>query len=65
MSFAFVIGHTSRVLHMAMSPDGSTVVSAAADETLRIWKCFAVDPQKKVQKAVAKQDSGILRTSIR
>jgi len=32
---------------MAMSPDGSTVVSAAADETLRLWKCFAVDPAKK------------------
>jgi WD40 repeat protein len=28
-------GHTNRVLHMAMSPDGSTVCSAAADETLR------------------------------
>ncbi len=28
-------GHTSRVLHMAMSPDGSSVCSAAADETLR------------------------------
>ncbi|XP_022802199.1 cell division cycle protein 20 homolog [Stylophora pistillata] len=37
-------GHTCRVLHMAMSPDGQTVVSAAADETLRIWKCFASDP---------------------
>lgn len=62
---AELTGHTSRVLHMAMSPDGSTVVSAAADETLRIWKCFAVDPQKKVQKSVAKQDTGILRMSIR
>ena len=41
------VGHTARVLHMAMSPDGSTVVSAAADETLRLWKCFAVDPTKK------------------
>ena len=28
-------GHTARVLHMAMSPDGSSVCSAAADETLR------------------------------
>jgi len=33
-------GHTSRVLHMAMSPDGTTVVSAAGDETLRFWKVF-------------------------
>eukprot|EP00548_Thalassiothrix_antarctica_P014809 CAMPEP_0194174628 /NCGR_PEP_ID=MMETSP0154-20130528/8785_1 /TAXON_ID=1049557 /ORGANISM="Thalassiothrix antarctica, Strain L6-D1" /LENGTH=449 /DNA_ID=CAMNT_0038888121 /DNA_START=63 /DNA_END=1409 /DNA_ORIENTATION=- len=30
-------GHSSRVLHMALSPDGCTVVSAAADETLRFW----------------------------
>jgi len=34
-------GHTSRVLHMATSPDGCTVVSAAADETLRFWDIFA------------------------
>lgn len=34
-------GHTSRVLHMALSPDGQTVVSGAADETLRFWKVFA------------------------
>ena len=35
---AELTGHTSRVLHMAQSPDGTTVVSAAADETLRFWK---------------------------
>lgn len=34
-------GHASRVLHMAVSPDGCTVVSAAADETLRFWDIFA------------------------
>jgi len=33
-------GHTSRVLHMALSPDGETVVSASGDETLRFWKLF-------------------------
>jgi len=33
-------GHTSRVLHMAQSPDGATVVTASADETLRFWKIF-------------------------
>lgn len=33
-------GHTSRVLHMACGPTG-TVVSAAADETLRFWDVFA------------------------
>ena len=35
---AELTGHTSRVLHLAQSPDGSTVVSAAADETLRFWR---------------------------
>jgi len=44
---AELLGHTERVLHMAISPDGSTIVSAGADETLRLWKCFAPDPNKK------------------
>jgi cell division cycle protein 20 (cofactor of APC complex) len=34
---ANLTGHTSRVLHTAISPDGSTICSAAADETLRFW----------------------------
>lgn len=38
---AELTGHSARVLHMAQSPDGTTVVSAAADETLRFWKCFS------------------------
>ncbi|XP_058733318.1 cell division cycle 20.1, cofactor of APC complex-like [Vicia villosa] len=33
-------GHTSRVLYMTQSPDGCTVASAAADETLRFWSVF-------------------------
>jgi cell division cycle 20, cofactor of APC complex len=33
-------GHTERVLNMDMSPDGASVVSAAADETLRFWNVF-------------------------
>ncbi|GMN41084.1 hypothetical protein TIFTF001_010297 [Ficus carica] len=32
--------HSSRVLHLSQSPDGLTVVSAAADETLRFWEVF-------------------------
>jgi cell division cycle protein 20 (cofactor of APC complex) len=33
-------GHTARVLNMELSPDGSSIVSAAADETLRFWNVF-------------------------
>jgi len=33
-------GHTFRVLYLAMSPDGETVVTGAGDETLRFWKIF-------------------------
>ena len=32
---AELLGHTERVLHLSLSPDGSTVISAGADETLR------------------------------
>ena len=33
-------GHTSRVLHLARSPDGNTICSASADETIRFWDMF-------------------------
>jgi len=33
-------GHSNRILSMCLSPDGTTVLSAAADETLRFWKLF-------------------------
>lgn len=33
-------GHTYRVLYLAMSPDGSVIVTGAGDETLRFWDCF-------------------------
>ena len=39
-------GHQSRVLHTAISPDGAMVCSAAADETLRIWKVFEQAPKR-------------------
>lgn len=46
-------GHTSRVLHMATSPDGSTVVSAAGDETLRFWRIFDTQMRPPVLKSPA------------
>ena len=33
-------GHTFRVLYLAMSPDGQTIVTGAGDETLRFWDMF-------------------------
>jgi len=37
---ATLTGHTYRVLYLAMSPDGSTIVTGAGDETLRFWQTF-------------------------
>lgn len=37
---ASLTGHTYRVLYLAMSPNGETIVTGAGDETLRFWKCF-------------------------
>ena len=47
---AELTGHTSRVLHMAQSPDGQTVVTAAADETLRFWKILSGDAAAEQEK---------------
>ncbi|KAK7063068.1 ubiquitin-protein transferase activating protein [Halocaridina rubra] len=59
-------GHTGRVLELCISPDGQMVVSAAADETIRMWKCWAVDKKekKKISKNEGHPDS-ILARSIR
>ncbi|KAL5550090.1 hypothetical protein UlMin_000266 [Ulmus minor] len=42
VKMAELTGHTSRVISMAQSPDGCTVASAAADETLKFWNVFGV-----------------------
>lgn len=49
-----------------MSPDGATVASAAADETLRLWRCFEMDPIKKKEKEKANgAKSSIIHQGIR
>jgi len=50
---ASLTGHSKRVLHTALSPDGTTVCSAAADETLRFWSVWdSVESRKKTQRKV-------------
>lgn len=51
--------HTARVLHLAAGPDGATVCSAAADETLRFWNVFGA-PKKS---GASKKGSRLLRAS--
>ena len=51
-------GHTARVLHMAVSPDGRSVVSAAADETLRFWDVFAPPSKSHTGKRGAAESVG-------
>ncbi|XP_057897986.1 cell division cycle protein 20 homolog [Melospiza georgiana] len=59
-------GHTDRILNLTMSPNGTAVASAAADETLRICRCFEMDPIKKKKKEKANSaKSSILHQSIR
>uniref|UniRef100_A0A7M4FHY6 Cell division cycle 20 n=1 Tax=Crocodylus porosus TaxID=8502 RepID=A0A7M4FHY6_CROPO len=59
-------GHTARVLNLTMSPDGSMVASASADETLRLWRCFEMDPVKKKEKEKAgSAKSSIIHQGIR
>ena len=41
---ATLTGHSYRVLYLAASPDGQTLVTGAGDETLRFWNVF---PPKK------------------
>lgn len=44
---ANLAGHSYRVLYLAMSPDGESIVTGAGDETLRFWEVFP--PGKAVQ----------------
>jgi cell division cycle 20-like protein 1 (cofactor of APC complex) len=47
-----LVGHVSRVLHLAISPCGNYVVSGAGDETLRFWNLnYALSPDTSDKKA--------------
>jgi len=49
-----MLGHQSRVLHLSLSPDGQTVVSAAADETLRFWRVWQPKENKPASAVATK-----------
>eukprot|EP00246_Nothoceros_aenigmaticus_P015858 TRINITY_DN6858_c0_g1_i1.p1 TRINITY_DN6858_c0_g1~~TRINITY_DN6858_c0_g1_i1.p1 ORF type:complete len:526 (+),score=59.29 TRINITY_DN6858_c0_g1_i1:154-1731(+) len=60
---ATLTGHTYRVLYLAISPDGQTIVTGAGDETLRFWNVF---PSPRSQSAVRDTGVGAMgRTHIR
>ncbi|XP_057832065.2 cell division cycle 20.2, cofactor of APC complex [Cryptomeria japonica] len=57
VKIAELTGHTSRVLHLAESPDGYTVASAAGDETLRFWQVFGTPDTLKRTKSKEPADA--------
>ncbi|KAJ3511040.1 hypothetical protein NLJ89_g4332 [Agrocybe chaxingu] len=56
---ASLTGHTNRVLYLAMSPDGETIVTGAGDETLRFWNAFP-KKEKNERERESKLDYGRL-----
>ncbi|CAG0889025.1 unnamed protein product [Darwinula stevensoni] len=48
---AKLTGHTYRVLYLAMSPDGESIVTGAGDETLRFWNVFSKARSQKEAKS--------------
>jgi len=44
-------GHTSRILHTSLSADGTSICTAAADETLRFWQIWEPVAEKKSARA--------------
>eukprot|EP01104_Vermistella_antarctica_P016107 TRINITY_DN5427_c0_g1_i1.p1 TRINITY_DN5427_c0_g1~~TRINITY_DN5427_c0_g1_i1.p1 ORF type:complete len:634 (+),score=104.79 TRINITY_DN5427_c0_g1_i1:209-2110(+) len=55
-------GHSMRVLYLAVSPDGQTVVTGAGDETLRFWNVF---PSARASARANSNSQFLHRTDIR
>lgn len=58
-------GHQERVLSMAMNPEGTTVVSAGCDETLRFWNCFAKDEKRRRKERLSSGSRSRLHETLR
>ncbi|KAJ9147830.1 hypothetical protein P3X46_029947 [Hevea brasiliensis] len=60
---ATLTGHTYRVLYLAISPDGQTIVTGAGDETLRFWNVFPSPKSQNTDSEIGASSLG--RTTIR
>ncbi|XP_020977888.1 protein FIZZY-RELATED 2 isoform X1 [Arachis ipaensis] len=60
---ATLTGHTYRVLYLAISPDGQTIVTGAGDETLRFWNVFPSPKSQNTESEIGASSLG--RTIIR
>ncbi|XP_076950196.1 B-type cell cycle switch protein ccs52A-like [Bidens hawaiensis] len=60
---ATLTGHTYRVLYLAISPDGQTIVTGAGDETLRFWNVFPSPKFQNTESEIGASSFG--RTHIR
>lgn len=64
---ATLTGHTYRsnnkfnfrVLYLAMSPDGQTIVTGAGDETLRFWNIYPPGGKTEEEEAPISQLGGL------
>ena len=54
-------GHNLRVLYLAMSPDGESIVTGAGDETLRFWKVFPKSQKIKKQNSMIENSAFVIR----
>lgn len=55
--------HSRRILHMTISPDGQTIVTAGADESIKFWKVFdppSASSDRPDGKKSTRQDNYIL-----
>ncbi|XP_053200984.1 fizzy-related protein homolog [Panonychus citri] len=59
MQVAKLSGHSYRVLYLAMSPDGESIVTGAGDETLRFWNVFNKTRSHKEPKSLLNLFSSI------
>jgi len=58
---ASLTGHTNRVLYLAMSPDGETIVTGAGDETLRFWNAFPKKETGRKERESKLDYAGLIR----